>query len=463
MNFAWLSLDKEDNDPVRFLRYLAAVFQESDPTLDNTVVDLLGSPQPLLKNAALAALLNQIDGLPGESIVVLDDFHLIENPQIHQAVDYLISYLPSTLHLVISSRADPALTLSRMRGHGEILDIRMEDLRFNLQEAQDFFARLEGPELSDRNLTQLIKKTEGWAAGLLMANLSLRGIQDRKAFVETFSGSNRYILDYLLEEVLEQQSQERQEFLLHTALFNRLTGSLCNAVLERSDSQAVLEDLERENFFLVALDEHRTWYRYHQLFKDLLRHKLDMSAPEKIAELFDRASRWYSENGWAELAIDCSLQSGQVEQAARLIEENGEATLMRSEVKTLQGWLSRLPAEQIRSDPRLAFLEAWALIIKGESLNEALALIDQIAGADPEQAGRILALRPSASSPRESSRGQVVWQNKLWNPFRKEIFTSGGYLHGSTVSILPSRKISPILWWFWRSFLPRKIFSIHPC
>jgi len=393
MNFAWLSLDKEDNDPVRFLRYLAAVFQESDPTLDNTVADLLGSPQPQLKNAALTALLNQIDGLTGESIVVLDDFHLIDNPQIHQAVDYLISYLPSSLHLVISSRADPALTLSRMRGHGDILDIRMADLRFTVQEAREYFARLEGPHISDQNVNQLIKKTEGWVSGLQMANLSLRGIQDREAFVDSFSGSNRYILDYLLEEVLEQQSQERQEFLLYTALFNRLTGRLCDAVLERSGSQQVLEDLERENLFLVPLDEHRSWYRYHQLFKDLLRHKLDSLAPEKIAELYDRASGWYIENGWAEQAIDCSLKSGQVEQAARLIGENGAATLMRSEVSIVQSWLDHLPAEQIHSDPRLAFLNAWAMIIKGESINQALALIDQIAGTDPDQTGRILALK----------------------------------------------------------------------
>jgi LuxR family maltose regulon positive regulatory protein len=390
---AWLALDEDDNDFARFITYLAAAVQELDPTLDNTAVDLLQAPQPTLKNAALTALLNQIESIQAESILVLDDFHFISCPEIHQAVDYLINYLPANLHLVISSRADPPLQLSRLRGQGFLLEIRMQDLRFTKEEARQFLTREIQTALSDQTLSQLTTWTEGWISGLQMAALSLQGREDPEEYIQSFSGSNKYILDYLIEEVLKRQPPDIQEFLLYTSILERLTGDLCDQVIGRDDSQQVLEKLEKSNLFLIPLDEKRKWYRYHKLFRDLLIHRLTLDHAGLIPELQRKASHWHEQNNWMSLAIDYALAASEHNRAAALISRQAEHILMRSEVNTYQRWVSQLPPELILEDPDLIFYEAWSRMLKGADFAEVLSTAEELKQSDPKLTGRIDTLR----------------------------------------------------------------------
>jgi LuxR family maltose regulon positive regulatory protein len=390
---AWLALDEDDNDFARFITYLAAAVQELDPTLDNTAVDLLQAPQPTLKNAALTALLNQIESIQAESILVLDDFHFISCPEIHQAVDYLINYLPANLHLVISSRADPPLQLSRLRGQGFLLEIRMQDLRFTKEEARQFLTREIQTALSDQTLSQLTTWTEGWISGLQMAALSLQGREDPEEYIQSFSGSNKYILDYLIEEVLKRQPPDIQEFLLYTSILERLTGDLCDQVIGRDDSQQVLEKLEKSNLFLIPLDEKRKWYRYHKLFRDLLNHRLTLDHAGLIPELQRKASHWHEQNNWMSLAIDYALAASEHNRAAALISRQAEHILMRSEVNTYQRWVSQLPPELILEDPDLIFYEAWSRMLKGADFAEVLSTAEELKQSDPKLTGRIDTLR----------------------------------------------------------------------
>lgn len=390
---AWLALDEDDNDFARFITYLAAAVQELDPTLDNTAVDLLQAPQPTLKNAALTALLNQIESIQAESILVLDDFHFISCPEIHQAVDYLLNYLPANLHLVISSRADPPLQLSRLRGQGFLLEIRMQDLRFTKEEARQFLTREIQTALSDQTLSQLTTWTEGWISGLQMAALSLQGREDPEEYIQSFSGSNKYILDYLIEEVLKRQPPDIQEFLLYTSILERLTGDLCDQVIGRDDSQQVLEKLEKSNLFLIPLDEKRKWYRYHKLFRDLLIHRLTLDHAGLIPELQRKASHWHEQNNWMSLAIDYALAASEHNRAAALISRQAEHILMRSEVNTYQRWVSQLPPELILEDPDLIFYEAWSRMLKGADFAEVLSTAEELKQSDPKLTGRIDTLR----------------------------------------------------------------------
>lgn len=390
---AWLALDEDDNDFARFITYLAAAVQELDPTLDNTAVDLLQAPQPTLKNAALTALLNQIESIQAESILVLDDFHFISCPEIHQAVDYLLNYLPANLHLVISSRADPPLQLSRLRGQGFLLEIRMQDLRFTKEEARQFLTREIQTALSDQTLSQLTTWTEGWISGLQMAALSLQGREDPEEYIQSFSGSNKYILDYLIEEVLKRQPPDIQEFLLYTSILERLTGDLCDQVIGRDDSQQVLEKLEKSNLFLIPLDEKRKWYRYHKLFRDLLNHRLTLDHAGLIPELQRKASHWHEQNNWMSLAIDYALAASEHNRAAALISRQAEHILMRSEVNTYQRWVSQLPPELILEDPDLIFYEAWSRMLKGADFAEVLSTAEELKQSDPKLTGRIDTLR----------------------------------------------------------------------
>ena len=389
---AWLSLDEEDNDFARFLTYLVTALQKLDPSLDNTVLDLLQSPQPGLHSAALTALLNQIEGIKTDSILILDDFHFITEPDIHQAVDYLINYLPINLHLIIGTRADPPLALSRLRARGELLEIRMQALRFTEEEALRYFSTNDLINLSDQSISLLNIRTEGWVSGLQMAGLSLQGNDNAEDFVKSFSGTHKYILDYLLEEVLKGQSSEVQQFLLFTSIFDRLSGLLCNEVLERNDSAEILDHLEKNNLFLIPLDDERIWYRYHQLFKDLLLNRLYVEFAELIPGLFYQASVWHEQNGWNSLAIDYALEAGDFERAADLISQEGENILMRSEVRVYQDWITKLPAEFWQDVPELVLLEVWARILSGKDFEGILTSISEIKEKDNKLTGRVDAL-----------------------------------------------------------------------
>ena len=389
---AWLSLDEHDNDFARFLKYLITSLQELDPAVDDTILDLLKTPQPMLHNAALTTLLNQIEGIQTESVLVLDDFHWIKNPDIHQALDFILGYLPPYLHLVISTRADPPLLLSRLRGHGDLLELRLADLRFTKEEAKQFLSNQTNLQLSQESITRLFDRTEGWVSGIQMAILSLQDKVDPDEFVHSFSGSNKYILDYLIEEVLQGQTPEVQQFLLSTSILDRLNGKLCTHVTGNSGSQEILEQLDKANLFLIPLDDSRGWYRYHHLFKDLLLHRLSIESGEKIAELNRQASQWYEEYGRNNEAINYALSAEDFDHAAELILDEAENTLLRSEINTFQNWISKLPEKYVEGDSNLIFLQAWAHMLKGVDFEEALSTITSIPEIDQKLSGRIEAL-----------------------------------------------------------------------
>jgi LuxR family maltose regulon positive regulatory protein len=334
---------------------------------------LLHTPQPTLRASSLTALINQVEDIETSSILILDDYHLIVDESIHKSIEYLLSYLPQKLHLVLSTRADPPLSFSRLRAQGELLEIRMRDLRFTDEESKQFFQSETDITISDQSITQLTERTEGWISGLQMASLSLRGKENVEETIQSFSGSHKYILDYLFEEVLQQQSEEIQRFLLLTSILERLSGLLCDYVLESTNSQLILEQLERDNLFLIPLDDERGWYRYHQLFKDLLTHRLALEYPDKIQSLYQRASAWHQEAGWPDMAIDYALEAEDFDKALDLILLEAEHTLMRSEVNTYQRWLSRLPVEISQGSPEIKFLNIWAQILQGRDFEKILS------------------------------------------------------------------------------------------
>ncbi|MCB0128933.1 MAG: hypothetical protein KDE58_41995, partial [Caldilineaceae bacterium] len=298
---------------------------------------------------------------PEKVVLVLDDYHTIQNKAIHQTVDFIIQHLPPQLHLAITSRTDPPLQLSRLRAQAEMMELRAADLRFNLAEATAFLKQSLSLDLSVAQVQALEAQTEGWVVGLQMAALSLRRHKNVAQFIETFSGSHRYIIDYLAEEVLDQQSLDIRMFLMQTAILTRLTASLCDALTGNGNSQAILTHLEQSNLFLIPLDDERRWYRYHHLFIDLLRHQLAQAQPNQIATLHLRACAWYASHGFSAEAIEHALLGQQFEQAATLLIGVAETFWMRGEFSTLLAWLARFPAGFVRAQPRLALYYAWTL------------------------------------------------------------------------------------------------------
>ncbi len=301
----------------------------------------------------MTALVNPLAELTEEVVLVLDDYHLIQAPAVHASVEFLLQHLPSSLRLVLASRADPPLPLARLRGRGQLAELREADLRFTPQEAGQLLGATVGAELPEVAVAALGNRTEGWAAGLQLAALSLQGRSDIGEFVEGFSGSHRYVLDYLAEEVLDRQPQQLRTFLLESSVLERLCGPLCEAVTGRADSQQLLEQVERANLFLVPLDHVRGWWRYHHLFADLLRARLQQQRPERVPELHRAAAGWCERHGLVDDAIRHAGAAGDLPWAARLVEQHFEAVLGRREDATLRRWLELLPAEVVRSRPRL--------------------------------------------------------------------------------------------------------------
>ena len=434
---AWLSLDEDDNDFARFLTYLTAALQGLDPSLDDTALELLQFPQPGLKKAALAALLNQIEQIQTESLLVLDDYHFLNELEIHQALDYLLNYLPPTLHLVISTRADPPLGLARLRAQGTLLEIRLADLRFSQEEVQDFLSQEVTHSLPEGGISLLTARTEGWISGLQMAAISLRGKEDPGAFLQSFSGSHKYILDYLIEEVLQRQPPDIQHFLLQTSLLERMHGELCDTLVGRNDSQEILENLEKSNLFLIPLDEKRAWYRYHKLFRDLLNHRLALTQAEEIPALHAKASYWYENNGWPAQAIDHALEADDPSRAAGLIAREAEHTLMRSEVNTYQRWISRLPAGVVRKNPDLAFYEAWARMLKGVDFQGVLSLAGDLESSHPHLAGRLATLQAFILI----SQGEFIRAGEIAEAALSQLTESDSYFRGMAFYILSLGRI----------------------
>jgi LuxR family maltose regulon positive regulatory protein len=374
----WVSLDEEDNDLIRFLTYLVAALKQVDENVDDTTLSLMRSPQPVAVSAALTALLNQIDRFPDDFLIVLDDYHLIEDKSIHRAVDFILNHLPTQMHLVLVTRADPPLQLARLRGQGQMTELRMSDLRFSQDEAQEFFGKFFPSQITMENINILCRRTEGWITGLQMAAISMQGKEDFGEFVRSFSGSHRYILDYLIEEVLQQLPEEVVEFLYQTSILERLNGPLCDAVTGREDCHQILDHLEKANLFIFALDDARLWFRYHRLFSDLLQFRLQQNLGSQIPALHLNASIWYEQNGWESAAIDHALAAEDFERAITLLEDEAEETLMHSEISTFLRWIGKLPPSLITERPNINFLFAWGQMIMGHDFDEVLERISKI-------------------------------------------------------------------------------------
>ena len=393
---AWLSLDEGDNDPARLLAHLAATLAATGMRLE-APVDIRGPGADV--GAAMTALINDV-ALAGQAVpdkqwvLVFDDYHAINALEVHEAMSFLLEHLPDQLRLVVATRSDPPLPVARLRARGQITELRGADLRFTRPEAREFLNAAMGLALDDADVDALEGRTEGWITGLQLAALSLRNVPDRREvvdFIEAFTGSNRFVLDYLADEVLARQPPGTREFLLRTAVLDRLTGSLCDAVLDGSGGSAMLEDLERENLFLVPLDADRSWYRYHHLFADVLAARLLAEQPELAVVLHRRASSWYASRGLVESAVRHAMAGEDFTTSAQLIEEALPTVRRARQDKMLLGWISRLPDSVVASSPVLSMVSAWAHLMAGE-LEEVEPRLDDAeaalkAGArDPERA-----------------------------------------------------------------------------
>jgi ATP/maltotriose-dependent transcriptional regulator MalT len=359
---AWLSLDAGDSDPTRFLAYLVAALRTVAPTIGEGVLRVLQSPQPPPAESILTALLNEITALPDPFVLVLDDYHLIDATPIDQALTFLLEHLPHQLHLVITTREDPSLPLARFRARGQLSELRAADLRFTAAEAAAFLNHVMGLRLSTDDIAALESRTEGWIAGLQLAALSMHGRSDTARFIQAFTGSHRFVLDYLVEEVLDRQPERVRSFLLHTALLDRLSGPLCDAVTERADGSGMLDALERSNLFVVPLDDERRWYRYHHLFAEVLHARLLEEQPKQVSALHRRASAWYEQHGLQFEAIRHAFAAEDLGRAAGLVELAARAMLMSSQEETFLGWLKALPDELVRTRPVLSAYYAVALL-----------------------------------------------------------------------------------------------------
>jgi LuxR family maltose regulon positive regulatory protein len=365
-NFAWISLDEGDNDPTRFLAYFIAALQTIEANIAKGVLSALQSSQPPPAEDILTVLINEITAIPGRITLVLDDYHLIEARPIHDALTFLVRNLPPQMHLVIATREDPPLPLARLRARGQLTELRATDLRLTPYEAAEFLNTRVGLDLSAEDIAALERRTEGWIAGLQLAAISMQGHEDATSFIKSFTGSHRVVLDYLVEEVLEQQSESVQTFLLQTSILNRLTGPLCNSLTGDSDGEKTLSMLDAANLFIVSLDDERRWYRYHRLFADLLRQRLRRTQPEQLPILHRRACEWYEQNGFIDEAIEHALRAKDFERAARLVEEHADAMWQHGEHARLRRSLIGLSDELVFCRPHLCIFHAWYLFSSGQ-------------------------------------------------------------------------------------------------
>jgi LuxR family maltose regulon positive regulatory protein len=347
---------------VRFLSYVIAALQTLDPSIGGPVLALLHTPQPAPLETMLVLLTNDlVSRRAADFALVLDDYHVITAGAIHQALTFLVDHLPPHMHLIVATRSDPPLPLTRLRARGQLTEVRAADLRFETWEAETFLHSVMRLDLSSDEVAVLQSRTEGWIAGLQFAGLSLRGRTDISAFLRAFSGSHRFVLEYLSEEVFAQQPTVMQTFLLQTCLLERLSGPLCDALTGLEHGQTMLEDLERANMFVLSLDDERQWYRYHHLFAEMLRSRLHQAQPLLVPTLHRRASTWYEQHGLVIEAVRHALAAPDVELAARLIDHYSMAVVGRGQYYILLGWLEALPESLVRAHARLSLLYAVAL------------------------------------------------------------------------------------------------------
>jgi LuxR family transcriptional regulator, maltose regulon positive regulatory protein len=370
---AWVSLEEADNHPQRFWLYVVQALDRLWPGRLSEVVQLLSLPQPAALESVVKRLINQMADLEQDAVLMLDDYHTISSEEIHRTVAFLLEHMPPHLHLVMTTRVDPPLPLNRLRARRELVEVRLKELRFTTAEVAAFFGQAMGLHLTDRQIALLAGRTEGWIAGLQLAGLSLSGLADVDGFVDAFAGSHQYIVDYLVEEVLQHQPEAVQHFLLQTAVLDRMTGPLCDAVTGGTNGQELLEWLERRNLFVVALDHQRRWYRYHHLFAEALKDRLVRERPGDAERLHRAASLWYEEQGLTEQAVSHALAASDYDRALRLVAATAEQIWLRGDSGLLMDWMKALPEELIRSRPDLSFSIAWACLTSGRpDLGEAL-------------------------------------------------------------------------------------------
>ena len=363
---AWLSLDREDNEPTRFWTYLVAALRTVDDELGTSALQMLQAPQAPSVHLVLTSLLNDIAALSYRSILVLDDFHLVSAETILDGFTFLLDHQPRQMHLVLSTRADPPLPIVRLRARGQLTEVRVDDLAFTVDEAVTFLNERMGLGLSLEEVKALESRTEGWAVGLQLAAMSMQDHVDRCGFITAFAGSHHLILEYLAEEVLHRQPEPIQHFLLQTSILDRLCGPLCDVVTGQSDSGTMLSHLQRKNLFAVPLDDEHHWYRYHHLFADLLRKRFEQETSlEQVAVLHGRASAWHEQNGMVDEAVKYALKAQDLERVACLAEQAAQANVLDSRLTVLLYWLEMLPEEVLRAHPRLQIYRAWALYMNG--------------------------------------------------------------------------------------------------
>ncbi len=383
---AWLSLDRGDDDLPLFWAYIVAAVRGAAPGVGDEAASQQAASQPLASVAS--TLLNELAASSCEVLLVLDDYHVIEAPEVHEAVEFLVEHAPPQLHVVLAGRADPPLPLARLRARGDLLEIRAADLRFTTAETAVYFDESVGLELADDDIAALESRTEGWVAALQLAALSMQGREDTGAFIAHFAGDDRFVVDYLVEEVLERQPDDVRDFLLQTSILGRFTSGLCDAVTDGGGSKEMLERLDRANLFLVPLDDRRQWYRYHHLFADVLRARLLNEQPEVVGLLHQRASAWYEAHDEVAEAITHATAGGDVGQAARLIELAAPLLRRRRQEGTLRRWLEALPREIFDERPVLAIELVGARMAHGDR-----------SGVEPLLEAVEAAIQPSAPSP----------------------------------------------------------------
>jgi LuxR family transcriptional regulator, maltose regulon positive regulatory protein len=394
--FAWVSLDRGDADPVRFWRYVIAALRRIEPALGEGALGALPTAGADLVDAVVAPLINDLAASPQELVLVLDDYHVVHTEAVHDSVAFLLRHLPNNVHLAIASRADPPLPLARLRAGGEITEVRAAELGFSDAEAEELLNSSLGLDLDRREVGLLVARTEGWAAGLRLAGLSVQAQDDRRAFIEEFAGDERQIGDYL-HEVLDDQPDRVRTFLLRTSILDRMCAPACNALTGASDAASRLEEVERANLFLVPLDSHREWYRYHHLFHELLRHELARAHPELVGELHRRAAAWHRDAGDIDEAIAHAAAANDLAEAGELVAQHWRRFAFHlGQVETVGRWLDRLPDGFVIGDARLCLARGWIAVLYGrhEEVREYLAAAE----ACPPAPGPLYAVASSLAS-----------------------------------------------------------------
>ncbi|MFL7871945.1 MAG: tetratricopeptide repeat protein, partial [Anaerolineales bacterium] len=372
---AWLSLDEGDNEATVFWAHLVASIRTILPDFAETIFSALRASPPAPVDSILSPLVNELAGLNEPLALVLDDYHAIENQENHSSISFLLEHLPQDVYLVIATRADPPLSIARLRAQRSLTELRAEQLRFTGEEARALLNEIMGLDLTMDDIKLLETRTEGWGVGLLLAAQSMQGRDDKHEFISKFSGSQHYILEYLIEEVLNRQSEEARQFLLQTSILDRLCGPLCDAVIGKNNSEEAIQRLSKDNLFIIPLDQDHIWYRYHHLFADLLINFLHKEfVKEEILELHRRASQWYRQTGEYEKAVKYALSGQNFECAADLIEQIVDLVIARGQIKTLLGWIGAIPESVIKSRPRLLMHQGWIVFLSGRVVSASRIL-----------------------------------------------------------------------------------------